>query len=40
MEVPAPVKPIAETVNDDKPALVSKLSTKLKDRILDEVEYN
>ena len=38
--MPAPVKPIAETVNDDKPALVSKLSTKLKDRILDEVEYN
>ena len=45
--MPAPVKPaeppvtsVAETVEVNQPSLVSKLSTKLKDRILDEVEYN
>ena len=31
---------MVETASDSKPALVSKLSTKLKDRILDDVENN
>ena len=44
VEVPAPVKPveapIAAVAETAKPALMTKLSTKLKDRVLDEVEYN
>ena len=44
MEVPAPVKPVEAPITavteTAQPALISKLSTKLKDRVLDEVEYN